>query len=81
MFATTLYLPVFGGVNLRASSLRISTFARAGLLFSFGIKSESISIAVVWAVCFASSSVSMPRPGPISIIWSFFVTFAVLTIR
>jgi len=80
MFATILYLPVFGGVNWRASSLMISTLARAGLFFSPGIKSWSISIAVVCAAFFASSSVRMPSPGPISKIRSLFVTSAVSTI-
>ena len=81
MFATTLYLMVFGGLKSRASALTISTFLRAGFSLRVGIRSLSSSMAVVFFACFASSSVRMPRPGPISITWSLEVTFAVLSMR
>jgi len=80
MFATTLYLVFFGALKSSASALMISTFLRAGFSLRVGIKSLSSSMAVVFFACFASSSVRMPRPGPISITWSFEVTFAVLII-
>ena len=71
MFATILYAVVFGGMKSRAFSWRILTFelgVASGGNFSrrSGMRSLSSSIAVTLFAMRASSSVRMPRPGPIS---------------
>ena len=63
---------------MSASWLMISTLV--SFSSSIGMSSGSSSMAVTFFTILESGIVRMPRPGPISMTWSFPVSFAVLRI-